>query len=144
MISPMVSIDPERERQRLVQLYSGMADQELQELADNYADLTDIARKALKDEMGRRGLGVEDSEQSDAIEERKLITVSTFKSLGEALLAKGLLESCGIECFIADDNMARMETAMAIGMRLRVKPEDAEAAIEILDQPIPDEPEDER
>ena len=54
-----------------------------------------------------------------------------------------MLESAGIESFLIDENMARLETAFAIGIRLRVKPGDAETAMEVLDQQVPDEPEEE-
>jgi hypothetical protein len=70
-----------------------------------------------------------------------LVTIRRFTGLPEALLAKGSLESAGIECFLADDNYVRMDwfISNAIGgVKLRVKPEDVDAANEILDQPIPE------
>lgn len=141
----MQPTDPERERQRLVEEYSNMPDAKLEELAADDSELTDAARTTLKDEMERRGLRLDIEPIPTAAEESPVpdfVTIRTFKSFNEALLAKGLLESCGIDCFIADENMARVETGWAIGIRLQVKQEDADAATEILDQPIPDEPED--
>ena len=52
--------------------------------------------------------------------------------MSEALLAKGYLESAGIECFLADANIARLEWPLSRGMRLQVSPIDAEAAVELL------------
>jgi hypothetical protein len=53
--------------------------------------------------------------------------------LSRALLAKASLESAGIECYLADDNMARMEWSNLVGgVRLSVKPQDAKDALRIL------------
>jgi hypothetical protein len=68
-------------------------------------------------------------ETGDASE---LITIRQFGNLGEALMAKGCLDSAGIECFLADSNMAWMDSPLVRGMRLQVSPEDAETAIEVL------------
>ena len=59
-----------------------------------------------------------------------LVTIRQFGNLAEALLAKGCLESAGIECFLADANMAWMDSPVVRGMRLQVSPDDAETAIE--------------
>ena len=60
----------------------------------------------------------------------------------QAWLAKSSLESAEIECDLVDDNMVRMDWGISIvlgGVKLRVKPEDAETALAILDQPIAEE-----
>jgi hypothetical protein len=49
-------------------------------------------------------------------------------------LAKGCLESAGIECFLADANMAWMDSPVVRGMRLQVSPDDAASAIELLNE----------
>ena len=135
--------DPESERQRLVGVYSGMSDGELEKLATTRSTLTDSARSVLAAEMDRRGrpLPEELPPGTDEPEFRELVTIRRFTGLPEALLAKGSLESAGIECFLADDNYVRMDwfISNAIGgVKLRVKLEDADAANEILDQPIPE------
>jgi len=48
-------------------------------------------------------------------------------------MAKGCLESAGIECFLADANMAWMDSPVVRGMRLQVNSDDAETAIAMLD-----------
>jgi hypothetical protein len=53
--------------------------------------------------------------------------------MSEALLAKGCLESAGIECFLADMNISRLEWPISRGMRLQVGLDDAETAIALLD-----------
>jgi hypothetical protein len=56
----------------------------------------------------------------------------------EALLAKGCLESAGIECFLTDLNVTRLEWPLSRGMRLQVNVNDAEAAAALLDQSASD------
>jgi hypothetical protein len=69
------------------------------------------------------------------------VTLRQFRDLPEALLAKGSLESAGIEAYLVDDNMVRMDwfiSNLLGGIKLQVRPLDAEAAEEILSQPIPE------
>ena len=70
-----------------------------------------------------------------------LVMIRRFRDLPEALLAKGSLEAAGIECSLADDNMVRMDwfiSNLLGGVKLFVSQEDAEEAVAILDQPIPE------
>jgi hypothetical protein len=62
-----------------------------------------------------------------------LLTIRQFGNMSEALLAKGCLESAGIECFLADANITRLEWPISRGMRLQVGPDDAQAAIALLE-----------
>jgi hypothetical protein len=64
----------------------------------------------------------------------QLITIRQFGDMAEALLAKGCLESAGIQCFLADANITRMEWPISRGMRLQVNADDAAVATEVLDQ----------
>jgi len=48
-------------------------------------------------------------------------------------MAKGCLESAGIECFLADANITRLEWPLSRGMRLQVSQDDAESAIAFLE-----------
>jgi Putative prokaryotic signal transducing protein len=68
-------------------------------------------------------------------EASELVTIRQFGDMSEALLAKGCLESAGIECFLTDTNVTRLEWPLSRGMRLQVNPEDAEIAVACLDQP---------
>jgi len=72
----------------------------------------------------------------DQLNFRDLVTVRRFRDLHEALLAKGSLDSAGIESFLADDNMVHMDWLMSNllgGVKLRVESANLEAANEILD-----------
>jgi hypothetical protein len=80
--------------------------------------------------------------QAESLVHVQLVTIRRFRDLPEALLAKGGLNSAGIECRLIDDNMVRLDWFMSNfvgGIKLQVKPEDIEAANAILDQPIPED-----
>ncbi len=139
----MTNEDPEQQRERLASLYFDMEDAELLKLDEDPTALTRVAQEALLAEMSRRGLVSLPGQSSDTdeLESQKLVTLRQFRDLPEALLAKGALESAGIESFLADDNMVRMDwfiSNLIGGIKIKVKPEDLEAAQEILDQPIPE------
>jgi hypothetical protein len=61
----------------------------------------------------------------------ELVTVGKFLAPTEAQIAKGMLESAGIECFLQGENANNM-LALAFRSRLRVRRIDAEAAYELL------------
>jgi hypothetical protein len=70
-----------------------------------------------------------------------LVSIRRYRDLSEAIVARSLIESAGIFCFLMDENFARLEWQISNligGIRLQVPDEDAEAATELLDQPIPD------
>jgi hypothetical protein len=60
-----------------------------------------------------------------------LIAVSTFPSMADAQIAKGLLDAAGIESMIRSDNAGGMYPAIA-GADLLVRTEDVEKAQEAL------------
>ena len=140
----MVRLDSEEERQRLARLYAGMNDGELEKVAKDGPELTEAAREALLQELARRGLAVEVAGTPagyDQVELQEWAMVARFRDLPKALLAKGALESAGIECQLTDDNMVRLDwfySNLVGGAKLLVKPEDEEAARQILEQPIPE------
>lgn len=153
----MPQIDWDRERARLQALYGAMSDGELQEVADDADSLTDVARRALHAEMLRRGMeappetrarveaagddpttnaaGEEDSQLSNPV------IVGRYRDLAMASVAKSMLDSAGIESFLADDNVIRMDwfysNAMG-GIKLLVRGEDAAEARELLEGQAPE------
>ena len=132
----------QEERQRLAETYAGMIDAELQNLARRPESLTEVAWEALDDELDRRNLELLEEEAPEAREElelRELVTIRQFRDLPEALLAKGSLESAGIECFLADENLVRLDWFISNfigGIKLNVRVADVENARKILDEPI--------
>jgi Putative prokaryotic signal transducing protein len=138
-----MTLNPAREHDRLRQLYRGMTEEELSRLAGQAASLTDVARLVLQEEIAQRGLAIALKEHfgEDILEKRNLISIRRFRDLPQALLAKGSLESAGIECFLADDNMVRMDwfiSNLLGGIKLLVNADDAEEAVAVLAQPIPE------
>ena len=72
----------------------------------------------------------------------KLVVVQSYGTEGEAEIAKGVLESSGIEAMIQADTAGRMREHLAwsgLGHRLLVREEDAAAARSILCLPQSDE-----
>ena len=141
-----MATDPELERHRLMDVYSRMADGEIEEIAEDEASLTDVARQILHDEMVRRGLDHLPSDQDksqDHAEPEPLVTIRSFGDVMQAWLAKSNLEGAAIECHLVDDNMVRLHWGIVNvlgGVKLQVKREDAEVALELLDQPVPEQP----
>ncbi|HMK22352.1 MAG TPA: DUF2007 domain-containing protein [Terriglobales bacterium] len=129
--------------QNLAPRYAQMSNEELQLISSQQSDLTEAARTALRAELERRGMaqaleGTAGPPGYDEVEFQNLVTVRRFRELSEALIAKGSLESAGIECYLVDDNMVRIfVSTFTGGVRLQVKPDDLAAATEILNAPPP-------
>jgi len=167
----MAGLDPASERRRLTEFYSRQMDGELEKVASQSGELTAVAREVLRDELIKRGLNAEVLERQPIVPVpppqppkpklprirmpaadlpawldadvplRELVTLRKFRDLPEALLAKGCLDSAGIESCLVDDNMVRLDwfwSNLMGGIKLQVRPEDADAARSILDQPIPE------
>jgi hypothetical protein len=135
-------IDPAQERQRLAEVYSSQSDGELEQLAGKMSELTDAAREALRAELARRGLYVghlDEPQDSEAEEFRDLVPIRTYWNLLEAELAKGLLAAAGIDAFLFDDNMVRLDwfNANALGgVKLRVDADMVEEANRVLEENV--------
>jgi hypothetical protein len=137
----MSSLEPSNERQRLARTYAAMTDGELERLARNPEALTEIAWEALEDELDRRDLEFppDDLGPRQELDLRRLVTIRQFRDLPEALLAKGSLESAGIDCFLRDENLVRLDWFISNfigGVKLCVNAEDALKAKALLDEPI--------
>jgi hypothetical protein len=134
---------PEEERNRIAGVYSAMSDEELRQIAESGDELSDSAEEALRAEAAKRGLKMEIAPPrgEDVYEFNETVTVRKFRDLPEALLAKSSLESAGIQTYLIDENMIRLNWFRSNcfgGIKLKVHVEDAEAASEILNQPIPE------
>jgi hypothetical protein len=135
--------EPTSEYLRLAGVYSAMADEELRQVAESGDELSADAVLAFQAEVAKRGLKIEitSSRVVDVLEFNEIVTVRQFRDLPEALLAKGSLESAGIQAYLVDDNMIRMDwfiSNLLGGIKLKVHAEDAEVAKQILDQSIPE------
>jgi putative signal transducing protein len=90
-------------------------------------------------------MSIEDPEQeqkrTNTADYREVTMIGRYRDLPEALLARTSLESAGIECFLADENIVRMDwfwSNLLGGVKLLVHNEDAEAAVQILEAPAPE------
>ena len=135
----MTSTDNEKELWRLARLYDAMSDGELENLGADAASLSEAAKSALRLEIAKRGLNIElrEAETKSAGEQEfsKLVTIRKFRDLPEAYIAKGLLDSAGIECFLFDENIVRTDwfwSNAVGGVKLRMREEDAAEAAELL------------
>jgi Putative prokaryotic signal transducing protein len=139
-----MTIPPQdQEPQRMAAVYSAMSDEELVQIAESGDELSSAAQEALLAEVTKRGLRIEIAPPEDEgiVEFNETVTLRQFRDLPEALIAKGSLESAGIQAYLIDDNMIRMDwfiSNLLGGIKLKVRAEDVEAASEILDQPIPE------
>jgi hypothetical protein len=141
----MKQADSDNEQEQFAAHYTQMNDGELLEIALRPWALSDAAWDALEDELDRRELDLPEPEGLPGItvpEKRHLVTVRRFRDLPEALLAKGSIESAGIESFLSDDNMVRMDwfiSNLLGGVKLLVDASDFSEVVRILNEPIPQE-----
>jgi hypothetical protein len=66
--------------------------------------------------------------------------VGRYRDSGEAMIAKSMLDSAGIECFLGDENLVRIDwfySNLIGGIKLMVREEDADTARKLLEQNIP-------
>jgi Putative prokaryotic signal transducing protein len=141
----MAMMDPQQEKLRLEELYASDTDEQLENVAAQAHELTEVARETLRAELSKRGLYVGQLEgtapDQDNAEFRDLVTIRAFWNLLEAELAKGLLDSAGIESFLFDDNMVRLDwfNANALGgVKLRVDAGNVDAANQVLEEAAAD------
>jgi hypothetical protein len=158
-------IDPFEEWRRLTQLYREMSDEELYELEDDFAGLTEQAQQVLHDEMKTRGLTrprptsveAEISEHTVAsarnsfadapkaeggTEESDLPREYTWKTLlcecndsDEAWMVREALRQAGIESWI--EGQGYRIAADASYPRILVAADQLEQAREVASRPIP-------
>ncbi len=136
--------DSEENRNQIARLYSSMSDAELKKLADDGWSLTDAGKDALRKELVRRKLEFELATAAPAtpqVQSSGLVALRQYRDLPEALLAKGFLESAGIESFLLDETTIRMDwlwSNLLGGVKLCVNPEKSAAAAQLLDREIPE------
>jgi ribosomal protein S27E len=139
----MMMPTPEQERLRIAAVYSAMSDEELGQIADSGDELSTVAQEALMAQAAKRGLkmAIAPPRSEDVFEFEETVTLRQFLDLPEALLVKGRLESAGIQAYLVDENMVRLNWFISNilgGIKLKVRAEDAEAASKILNQSIPE------
>jgi hypothetical protein len=137
--------DFEKEYESFAVHYSRLSDGELIKLALESSELSELAWDALEDELDRRNLEIPEAESTPQVslpQTRDLVVLRRFRDVPEALLAKGSLEASGIECFLADENMVRIDwfiSNLLGGIKLMVQPSDFSQASRILNEPVSEE-----
>jgi len=135
----MTQIDHQRERERLAAIYADKSEFELAGLARDQLTLAEDALLALEAEFSKRGIPFE--RQAPAIADQwdrpdvRLIALRRFSFLPEALVAKGVLDSAGVRCFLTDENTIRMGGSWSNvlgGVRLWVREVDLPEAATLL------------
>jgi hypothetical protein len=122
--------------------YSRMSEAELLGFAESYEKLVESAQEALRAEFARRNIEPPLIEEDipDEVTSRRLVTVRRYRDVSEAIVARSVIQSAGIFCFLRDENLIRLDWQVSNfigGMSLQVGPEDADEAEELLSQPIP-------
>ena len=122
--------------EELAAFYRDMPSEQLLAIATEYYTLTNAAQTALRAEFAQRHLDPPDvSDRNSEEEPRELIMIGRYRDLPEGQLARSLLESAGIPCFLRDENTVRNDWLLSNlmgGMRLMVNAEDRDAANAIL------------
>jgi hypothetical protein len=121
--------------------YAELGEAELLAVARDYESLTEPAQAALRTEFAHRGLEAPLVDGLEETEQRKLVTLRRYRDLSEAIVARGMLESAGIEVFLQDENLVRLDWQVSNfigGIRLQVDEADAAAGQELLEQPVPE------
>lgn len=127
--------------------YRSRSDSELLSISADWYSLVDEAKPPLLAELARRGISfhepapqMEDADtQSDLY--RDLVTIRRYRDLSEAIVARGVVESAGIYCFLKDENLVRLDWQMSNligGIGLQVPRADAKSAEKILEEPVPE------
>jgi hypothetical protein len=125
----------EETQKELTELYGTYGDEELQQLALTFNDLTDAAQQALKAEFARRRIAMPSPEKPEPEPSGVLIDAGKdntfeFNDLEDAYLAQSVLRSAGIESMVPTSELGTIDVP-----RLIVAPDDANAAQLLLSRP---------
>ncbi len=146
----MTKIDPEAERQRLTKLYADLSDLELQEVGSEPTALSEWAFGALRDEMAKRGLDWPGKGASlAALQEAAWVktdesgnvpeVLRVYRDMTDALTDRMVLEGAGIECYLFNENMVRLDwlwSNLLGGVKLVVREKDVEESQRLLEQNV--------
>ena len=121
-----------------------MSEVELHSLLADWHSLIPEARAALAAEFASRNLDFEvpTLEEDAPPDFRELVTIRSYRDLSEAIVARAVIESARIFCFLRDENLIRLDWQVSNfigGIRLQVGASDVEAGRALLSHPIPNE-----
>jgi hypothetical protein len=141
----MTKIDPEHEQERLAARYAAMSELELLKVGQNPGALTDWAFETLREEMAKRGLDWAGKDlpvpsqmvRPDTKEDlgNTPVVIRQYRDIPEAMTDRMILEAAGIDCFLYDENMVRLDwlwSNLLGGLKLVVRQSDVEDALRAL------------
>ncbi|HTB12393.1 MAG TPA: hypothetical protein VK752_12505 [Bryobacteraceae bacterium] len=131
-------MDSLEEWRRLRELYGRMNEGELEVVASEAYDLTEVAKPLLRDEIARRGLkielrserrprGVAAPPPSRPVTDLDFQEMGVFETLEEARKVKQFLNSAGVPCFWGPDNVddpAELVLNVDDGLHMKVRVDD--------------------
>ncbi|HUL16113.1 MAG TPA: hypothetical protein VLV88_08965 [Terriglobales bacterium] len=135
----MGEIDQRKERQRLEKLFAGMEDEELEKVSGDWLELTEPAKAALRAEMMRRGMSLEEIETLERDGPWKPdpppVVIRRYRDWPEAWIAQSMIDSAGIDSVLMDQYIIGLNwfysNAMG-GVKLQVRSRDAVEADALL------------
>src|SRR6202049_5208465 len=74
-------------------------------------------------------------------EQKEFVILRRYRDLPDAVVVKSILDFSGIECFLTDENLIRMDwfwSGLLGGVKLCVRQQDIEEAQNLIDQSPPD------
>lgn len=152
----MEPIDYQREYNRLSELYANMRESELETVAAEAYDLTDVAREALSFAISSRGFKIPLNLLSPGEEEveplpptddgfvpddQDLSVNYIAHDIGELLKVKGFFDAAHIECFLGEEKVhdpKELSGGFDGGIEMRVWKAEAKRAYQLLAAVIPD------
>jgi DNA-directed RNA polymerase subunit M/transcription elongation factor TFIIS len=151
------TIDRAEEWRRLKELYLRMSDEELEVVANDGYDLTDVARQALQGEIARRGLKVDLKNgpepalepEGDAVpnaDELDLVSVQQVWDREQATKVKDVLNENGLPAFIGPANAENVDDfagSFDCGVDVKVRYVDSARASAVLSRAFPRDSEEE-
>ena len=135
-------MDSPEEWLRLKELYASMNEGELEVVANEAYDLTEVARPLLKDEIARRGLKIplrtdrsEPREAPPPVDPSDLIEAGVYFDAADAVTVAEYLRIYAIPCFWGKENVQNPNALdFSDGVDLMVRQEDFASACEALRQ----------
>jgi DNA-directed RNA polymerase subunit M/transcription elongation factor TFIIS len=151
----METIDRAEEWRRLKELYLQKSDEELELVAHDAYELTDVAQQALEAEIARRGLKLEMRKEPEPnvhgsfiphANELNLVSVQQVFDREEAKRVKEALNNNGLPSFLGPENVESVEDfrgSFERGLDIKVREVDSGRAHAALRNILPIEPVDE-
>jgi DNA-directed RNA polymerase subunit M/transcription elongation factor TFIIS len=147
----MDGLDPVEESRRLQEHYARLSDDELQSVADEGYDLTDLAQQVLLAEIRARGLHIQlasspaprepDPATSDFdASDLYLVVANRVWDLAEARQLKSILDDARVPSYLGPDNIENVEMFMGSfdhGVDLKVRYVDNQRALQAIAQSLP-------